>query len=123
LLAALCASTGCVTKARARAEARGAYEAGRRDAFRGTDPAGPVPGNPQTAAGQVTFVGAVAIPRVPWRQGLTLAQGILEADYRGAQDPEVIYIVRQGRAIPVPAETLLRGDDVPLEPGDIIQVK
>ena len=59
---------------------------------------------------------------VPWTDGLTLAKAVIAADYYGAADPGQIIIVHNGMAIRVDPKQLLTGVDIPLQPGDIVQL-
>ena len=71
----------------------------------------------------VFFSGMVRNPRVPWTEGLTLARGLLAAEYTGALDPTRIQITREGVTRIVDVRRLLRGQDDPLlEPGDVVEV-
>lgn len=104
--------TGCVTKAKAREQARAAFLAGQQSAMiRMAQPQKPI----------VTFIGQVQTPTIPWSEGLTLAQGIVQARYTG-KDPKQIMIVRNGQAVPVDPKELLKGEDVPLVAGDLVQI-
>jgi len=104
--------TGCVTKAKAREQARAAFLAGQQSVmFRMAQPQKPI----------VTFIGQVQTPTIPWTEGLTLAQGIVQARYTG-KDPKQIMIVRNGQAVPVDAKELLKGQDIPLVAGDLVQI-
>ena len=103
---------GCVTKAKAREQARAAFMAGQQSAMmRMSQPQKPV----------VTLIGQVQTPTLPWTEGLTLAQAIVNAGYSG-KDPKQIFIVRGGQAVPVDPKQLLNGEDVPLQAGDLIQI-
>ena len=55
--------------------------------------------------------------------GLTLAQAIATANYLDAQAPEEIIITRQGESATLDANVLLNGAAVPLEPGDVIELR
>jgi hypothetical protein len=104
--------TGCTTKAKARQQARAAFMAGQQSAMmRMSQPQNPV----------VTFIGQVQIPSIPWAEGLTLAQGIINAGYFG-KDPRQIVIVRNSQAVPVDPKQLLNGEDIPLQAGDLVQI-
>jgi hypothetical protein len=111
-LLALCA-TGCVTKATANARAHAAFIAGQQ----------------QGAAAQlnevsVWVVGNVRTPVLPWTAELTLAKAIAAADYQGTQDPGTFVIQRNGRAPQyVSLKQILDGYDMPLEPGDRIEIR
>jgi hypothetical protein len=105
---------GCVSKSRAKEEARKAYIAGQQEAtMRLQQARGPT----------VTVAGPVRNSFVPWSSETTLAKAILEAGYYGQSDPKEILIVRKGQQIPVDVERLLKGDDVPLESGDAVYLK
>jgi hypothetical protein len=113
LVVVLC--PGCVSKAKARAEAQAAFAAGQQQALANLGPG-------QVRGPRVTLIGEVGNPVLEWAPGLTLARAIVLAEYHGATEPTEIFILRQGRAIRVSAEELLQGKDVPLEDGDIIQL-
>lgn len=111
-LAALLA--GCTTKSEARAKAQQAFLAGQNAALR------------QQQAAQfsgVTVVGPVQNPQVPWVAGLTLAQAIATANYLDSHEPKTIIITRQGESANLDANVLLNGVAVPLEPGDVIELR
>ena len=109
LLTLLC---GCVSKSRSQVQALQAYIAGQRDA---------------SARGQnapVSVVGEVKNHTVPWVDGLTLAQGLVAADYTGPWDPRQIAVTRAGETYKINIKAFLTGgEDPPLQPGDIITVK
>jgi len=60
---------------------------------------------------------------VPWTDELTLAKALHAAEYFGDKDPTEILIVRSGKAIRYDPKKLLEGEDMPLEPQDLIQLK
>jgi molybdopterin converting factor small subunit len=108
---------GCVSKSKAKAQARAAYLAGQQQAMTRmqltqTQGQGPC----------VTVNGEVRNHVVLWTEGLTLAKAVLAADYYGTADPGQIIIVHNGIAIRVDPKQLLTGVDVPLQPGDIVQL-
>jgi hypothetical protein len=107
------AVTGCTTKINARRESQAAFLAGQNAALQQ---------QPSTHAG-VTVVGAVQNSFVPWVAGLTLAQAIATANYIGANDPQQIIITRQGESAELDAKALLNGTDIPLEVGDVIELR
>ncbi len=111
LLLILIVTSGCVSKSKAKADARAAYVAGQRDAFA------------SIAAAQNTNIkvnGPVQNPTVPWVEGLTLAQAIATANYTGREAPKEIILLRRGESATIAPRDLLNGGDVPLEPGDAI---
>jgi hypothetical protein len=71
----------------------------------------------------VTVIGPVVHPQVPWVAGLTLAQAIATAHYLDSRDPKTITIVRQGEQTAVDPKDLVNGTVVPLEPGDVIEIR
>jgi len=104
---------GCVSKGKANAQARAAFMAGQQQAM----------ARMQQAQGpSVTINGEVRNHVVPWTEGLTLAKAVLAADYCGAKDPGQLLIVHNGIATHVDPKQLLSGVDIPLQPGDIVQL-
>ena len=105
---------GCTTKSGAQAKAREAFLAGQNAALR------------QQQAAQfsgVTVVGPVQNPQVPWVAGLTLAQAVATANYLDSHEPKTIIITRQGESAQLDAKVLLNGVAVPLESGDVIELR
>src|SRR5258708_1516368 len=107
---------GCVSKNKAQAQAQAAFVAGQRQALQIVQQA-------QLRGPTITVVGEVNNPTIPWTTDLTLAKALIAADYRGSSDPTEILIARQGKAISYDPKKLLHGEDVPLQPNDIIQIK
>ena len=107
--------SGCVTKSKAEAQARMAYLAGQRQAALQWQQTSPGSG--------VIFVGPVHQPLVTWSEGLMLSQAIVNAGYYAAADPRRIILRREGQEIQVDPKRLLQGEDVPLQPGDIIELE
>jgi hypothetical protein len=115
LLVAL-AMSGCVTKGQAEAQARAAYMAGEQQAMERMKQS-------QAQGATVTFVGPVRNTLVPWTAELTLAKAIVAADYLGPKDPTEIIIRRGTEEIRLEPKKLLGGEDVPLFPRDIVELK
>jgi len=106
--------SGCTTKATARREAE-------RKAFIATQQSAMPPQENQQLI--VWFHGDVRNPRIPWTEGLTLAQALLAAQYTFNWDPHIITVTRQGEVHPVNPRRLMRGQEDPLlEPGDVVEV-
>ena len=105
---------GCTTKSRSQRNAQAAYLAGQNAALKR-----------QLAAqfNGVTIVGAVQNPQVPWVAGLTLTQAIATANYLGADAPKEIVITRQGESATLAPDILVNGAVVPLEQGDVIELR
>lgn len=109
LLVLLC---GCVSKSKSQLRVYEAYIAGQREA------------SGRTQHPTVTVVGDVKNHSVPWVDGLTLAQGLLSAEYNGSWDPHQIAVTRAGETYKINVKAFLAGgEDPPLQPGDIITVK
>jgi hypothetical protein len=108
---------GCVSKSKANAQARAAYIAGQQQALMRMQQA-----QTQSQGPCVTVNGEVRNHVVPWAEGMTLAKALVAADYVGAADPGQILIVHNGIATRVEPRQLLSGVDIPLQPGDIVQL-
>lgn len=104
---------GCTTKSRSQARAREAFRAGERQGMAQVNEARRI---------NIRFLGPVRHQEVLWEDGLTLIQAIAAADYAGDRDPGVIVILRQRGRIPVAPREVLAGRDLPLEPGDTIEI-
>jgi hypothetical protein len=108
---------GCVTKSKAKARERAAFLAGQQEAVARMQQA-----QSQTQGPSVTVNGEVRNHVVPWTQGLTLAKALVAADYLGTTDPAQIIVVHGGVATRVDPKQLFSGMDIPLQPGDIVQL-
>lgn len=72
---------------------------------------------------EVVVRGPVRNPVLPWTEGLTLAKAIVDADYTGFMNPILVRVIRNGVMIEeMKGIDLLHGRDVPLEPGDIVDI-
>jgi len=108
--------TGCVSKSKADARARAAFLAGQQQAAiinRQSQFQGPT----------VTVLGEVRNSLVPWTVELTLAKAVIAAEYYGKTDPTEIIIQRAGKELTYDPKELLSGQDVQLQPSDVIQLK
>jgi hypothetical protein len=108
-------SAGCVSKSKAQAQARLAYLAGQQEAF--------LQMHRESTGPTVLFNGPVNVHLVKWTPGLTLARGIVAAGYAAPGDPRSILIQRGNQRIDVDPRELLGGSDVPLESGDIVDLR
>ena len=117
LVVALGFPMGCVSKKTAEARARAAFLAGQQQqsamVARQTQLRGPT----------VTVLGEVRNALVPWTIDLTLAKAVIAADYYGRVDPTAIVIQRDGKEISYEPKMLLSGQDVPLQPNDVIELR
>jgi len=82
-----------------------------------------MPASPLCNAQRVVVIGPVQNPEVQWTEGLTLAQAILAANCTGHRNPKEIILTRQGETTWIDPKDLLRGNDVPLQPGDTITIR
>ena len=105
---------GCVTKAKAKAQARAAYLAGQQDAMARMQQQTAVQGP------SISVRGPVRNPVIQWKEGLTLRQAIVDAGYEGASDPISIYVLHNNVTTRVDVNRVLNGEDVPLQPGDVV---
>lgn len=108
------AIVGCTTKSQSQRLVQNAFLAGQNAALK------------QQVAAQVagvTVIGPVQNPNVPWVAGLTLVQALATASYTGADTPQQIIITRQGESATLDAEVLLNGTDIPLEAGDVVELR
>jgi hypothetical protein len=105
------ALAGCTTKSAAKQQAREAFASGQRQGL---------------AEGQrvnIRVLGPVRNPEIPWTDGLTLAQAIAAAETANRGVPKAIFLIRKGERGFIDPKVLLRGEDVPLEPGDTVEVQ
>ena len=77
----------------------------------------------QASAPQVRMIGTVKNPVVPWYQGLTLGRALVDSQYQNPANPTSITIYRAGNAIPIDPQSLLRGEDCPLYPSDVVVIQ
>jgi hypothetical protein len=111
------AAAGCAGKSKAQLREQNAFLAGQNAALKQQQ---------AQAAAQfagVTVVGPVVHSQVPWVAGLTLAQAIATANYVGPDAPKQISITRHGESATMDADVLVSGKDVPLEVGDVIELR
>ena len=111
------AFSGCVSKSKAQAQARRAYIAGQQETM--------VRMQQMQTQGQgpcVTVNGEVRNHVVPWTEGMTLAKALVAADYLGVADPGQVIILRNGVGMRVEPRKLLSGEDIPLQPGDVVHL-
>ena len=104
---------GCTTKAKSNAQARAAFLAGQRQTMAA-----------QAQGQSVWIIGNVKNHVVPWTEELTLANAIVEADYQDIISPRQITVTHpDGQVINVDPKKLLRGQDMPLESGDRVEIR
>ena len=116
VLALLPPVSGCVSKATAQAQARAAYLQGQQQALERMQQS-------QARGPTVTFIGEVRNQLIPWTADLTLARAIVAADYYGRTDPSTIVVIRDGQQTVYDTKKLLQGNDVLLEPRDVVEIR
>lgn len=105
--------SGCVSSKEADRRAKQAYITGQRDALA-----------KQNKTDQVWIVGNVLNPLIPWTEDLSLAKAIIAAAWRGSHDPSDIILIREGsQPFHFTPGQLLQGFDMPLKPGDRIELR
>jgi uncharacterized membrane protein len=104
--------SGCTTRSKSRVQAQSAFLEGQNALLR-----------QQQQASGVTIIGPVQNPQVPWVAGLTLAQAIATANYLDSRAPKEIIITRNGESANVDPKILLSGAVVPLEAGDVVELR
>jgi hypothetical protein len=109
------AAAGCTTKSEARLEARDAYLAGQNELLRQQQAEAQMP--------SVTIVGPVQNHKVPWVDGLTLAQALATANYLDSHGPKQIIITRDGESATLDPKVLFNGAVVPLVAGDVVELR
>jgi hypothetical protein len=120
LLLVVVALAGCTSKSKARAEARAAFYAGQAKAFEAQF----APNIPLRAPGNtVAILGPVNFPALTWTADLTLIKTIVAAEYTPPGEPRQIVITRNGTQFSVNPAELLNGEDIPLLPGDVVELK
>jgi len=108
--------SGCVSKSKAKLQAQAAFLAGKQQGLQQVQ-------QMQARGPIVTVLGQVRESVLPWSAELTLAKAIVAAGYYGAGDPAEIVVTRAGQEIRVDPKKLLSGEDMPLEPRDVIELK
>ena len=118
LLLAVLAGTGCVSRKKAREQAREAYLAGQQQATqqaarRAREEQGPV----------VFMQGPVRNPVVPWEEGMKLSEAIVKAEYTSFMNPMLVRVLRNGQvAGQFKGIDLLHHEDMALENGDTVLI-
>jgi len=123
LLIVSVAAAGCTTNRSARLAQQNAYLAGQNEALRQQLAQQQQQAQDAAALPSVTIMGPVQNTHVPWVAGLTLAQAIATANYLDANPPTQIVITRNGESATVSPSVLYNGPDVPLESGDIVELR
>lgn len=114
LVCVLAGTTGCASKKKQQqieAAKRQAFAAGQEQAWQQYRLANP---------NSLRVIGPVANPILPWQEGVTLIRAIVAAQYTLPGDPKFIAVQRGLEQQQFNAQQLLRGNDFPLMPGDVI---
>ena len=105
--------SGCATKSQARLNQQNAYLAGQNAELSRQAQQFPI----------ITVLGPVQNHSVPWVAGLTLAQAVATANYLDSKAPQNIVITHQGETATLDGHVLLSGAEIPLEPGDTVELQ
>jgi hypothetical protein len=115
LLLLVLAANGCASKSKARAEAQAAYNAGQAAAYRQAL---------EQQRTSIRVVGNVRNPEIPWTNGLSLMEAIIQADCtdRGTPREIILFHKNEPQPIRIDMKAFLKGEDMLLEPGDTIEI-
>lgn len=113
---------GCTSRKLAREQARTAYFAGQARAMHEQLAAEQAPAA-APVGDTVAIYGPVKVNTLRWTPDLTLIKTIVAAEYIPATPPRQITLIRNGSEIPVDTTSILGGDDVPVQPGDVVELK
>lgn len=113
-LAVACFAAGCTTKANAKLEAQKAYMAGQQQAWEHYQ---------QMRPNTVRFIGPVQFPTIDWHEGLTLVQAVVDAHYSLPGEPRLIIVTRGQETAQFTSKQLLKGADIPLNVGDVVELR
>ena len=117
------AAVGCTSSHLARLAEQNAYLAGQNQILRQQLDQQQQQAQQAAALPSVTIIGAVQNSHVPWVAGLTLAQAVATANYLDSNPPAQVVITRDGESATINVNALLNGPDVPLENGDIVELR
>lgn len=115
-------TSGCHSESKAQLREKNAFLAGQNSVLLQQQ----AQAAQQTAAQSpsIQVLGAVQHPQVPWVSGLTLAQAIATANYVGQAEPKQIIITQSnGETATLDASAILNGTDIPLQIGDVIELR
>ena len=116
ILAMMFAVSGCTTKSTVRLKEQNAFLVGQNAALR-------QPAQAPSAFPTVIILGPVQNAAVPWVAGLTLTQAIATAKYLDPNEPQEIILTRQGESAKLNPAVLLNGAVIPLEAGDVVEIR
>jgi len=105
--------TGCASGEHKPSKAQTQFAAGQEEAFALLQRSGIY---------VVRMVGPFQRPVVLWREEMTLAQAILDAGFLGQDAPTQILIQHGLIMERIAPARLLQGEDVPIQPGDVIHI-
>jgi molybdopterin converting factor small subunit len=112
------AGAGCASQKKARDQERQAYLAGQQQALMQAAQ------HARQQQGPAVFMqGPVRNQVVPWAEGLTLSQAIVQAEYTAFMNPLLVRVIRNGQIV---AECkgidLLHHQDMELQDGDTVLI-
>lgn len=115
ILIASQALSGCMSKSKAKLQQERAYLAGQREAA--------AQAQQQAQYPTVHVIGPVRNPIVSWSEGMTLGRALYNAGCFSNADPTAIVIHRGGQDFDIDLQRFYAGDDYPVVPGDVIELR
>lgn len=113
--ALLTLGAGCVTQKTAALREEEAFAQGAREGMVSAK---------EPSEDWIIVQGDVRNIAIPWKEDLTLAEAILQAEYTGRRDPRFLRIISaDGEIINIDPKTLLYGEDYFLKKGDLIEIR
>ena len=104
----------CTSKTNAKLEAQKAFMAGQQQAWERYQ---------QMRPNVVRIVGPVQFPTVDWQEGLTLVEALVQARYALPGEPRIVVVTRGQEHAQFTAKQLLKGEDIPLQAGDVVELR
>ena len=112
------AVVGCVSQSKSEERARRAFIEGQKASATTA-----AQQSPATQTKVVTVLGEVRNTAIPWTEGLTLAQAIARATHTGFRSPRAIVLRHGDESATFAMNFVLQnGNEIPVEPGDIIEL-
>lgn len=71
----------------------------------------------------IALTGTVRLTEIPWFEGMGVAEALLQAEYTGLTNPFRVLIYRAEKVEVLSVKALLAGEDIFLQPGDLLQVE
>lgn len=104
-----------MSKSKAKLQQQNAYLAGQHEAL--------AQAQQQAQFPTVRIIGPVKNPIVSWNEGMTLGRALFNAGTFSNTDPTAIVIHRGGQDFQIDLQRFYAGDDYPVVPGDVIELR